>query len=209
MQAARGASLNSSDPDPTSRPEASRKARIRSLTAFWVIAAVFVALDQWSKELALAELEGQGTKQLVGDWLGLTLVRNPGAAFSMGTSFTEVLSVVACVATGVVLWFSLRLRNTFWAVGLGFLLAGIVGNLIDRLTREPGVLQGHVIDFFKLPNWPVFNVADICINVAAVVIIIQTLRGIRLDGTRHDDEPEADPAPNVATATAEEKPVDE
>ncbi len=190
MQAARGASLNPSGTDPTSPSEASRRARTRSLVVFWAIAAIFLGLDQWSKSLAVAELDGQGTKPLLGDWFGLHLVRNPGAAFSMGTSFTEVLSVIACVAALVVLWLSLRLRSVLWAVGLGFLLAGIVGNLIDRLTREPGVLQGHVIDFFQLPNWPVFNVADICINVAAGVIIIQTLRGIALNGGRHDDRPE-------------------
>ncbi len=198
MQAARGASLSSSDPDPTTVSEASRKAQTRSLVVFWSLAAVLIAVDQWSKNLAVEKLSDGSTKELLGDWFGLHLVRNPGAAFSMGTSFTEALAVISCIAALVVLWLSLRLRSTFWAVGFGFLFAGIVGNLIDRLTREPGVFQGHVIDFFQFPNFPVFNVADICINVAAGVIIVQTIRGVALNGTRHDDRP-ADSASVVET----------
>ena len=79
------------------------------------------------------------------------------------------------------------MRSTFWAVGFGFLLAGVTGNLADRLFRDPGPLRGHVVDFLMLPHWPVFNVADVCINVAAVVIVVQALRGIRLDGRHTSD----------------------
>jgi signal peptidase II len=111
-------------------------------------------------------------------------VRNPGAAFSTGTEFTVLLSLVAIVAVFVVLWFSRRLGNVVWAVALGLLLAGIAGNLTDRLLREPGPLRGHVVDMFAVPHWPVFNVADICINVAAGLILLQAFRNVRLDGTR-------------------------
>jgi signal peptidase II len=114
----------------------------------------------------------------------LHLVRNPGAAFSTGTAYTEVLSGVAIVAVLVVLYLARRLRSAGWAVALGLLLAGVAGNLTDRLVREPGPLRGHVIDFFMLPHWPVFNVADMCIDVAAVLILLQVYRGIRMDGTR-------------------------
>ncbi|GAA1095985.1 signal peptidase II [Nocardioides dubius] len=152
------------------------------------MAVCLIAIDQWVKELSIEKLSGEGRVELLGDWFGLQLVRNPGAAFSMGTSFTEVLSVVATIAAVVVIWLSFKVRSTMWAVGLGFLLAGVVGNLIDRPTREPGFGRGHVIDMFAFPNFPIFNVADICINVAAAIIIIQALRGIRLDGTREESD---------------------
>ena len=77
-----------------------------------------------------------------------------------------------------------RLAAPGWAIGLGFLLAGVLGNLTDRVFRAPGFLRGHVVDFLQLPHWPVFNVADMCINVAAVVIIVQAVRGVSVDGTR-------------------------
>jgi signal peptidase II len=90
----------------------------------------------------------------------------------------------------VVLWFARRIGTPGWAVALGLLLGGVAGNLTDRVFREPGPLRGHVIDLFMLPNWPVFNVADICINVAAGLILLQTFRGVALDG-RPREEPTA------------------
>jgi signal peptidase II len=93
-----------------------------------------------------------------------------------------------------VLWLSRRLGNLVWAIALGFLLAGVAGNLTDRMFREPGPFRGHVIDFLMLPNWPVFNVADMCINVAAGLILIQAFRGIRLDGTRSESRRGHEPA---------------
>jgi signal peptidase II len=98
---------------------------------------------------------------------------------------TLLLSMIAIGAATFVLYLSRRLGSTLWAVGLGFLLAGILGNLTDRVFRDPGPLRGHVIDFLQLPNWPVFNVADICINIAAAVIIVQAIRGVRIDGTKN------------------------
>ncbi|MEO6512546.1 MAG: signal peptidase II [Nocardioides sp.] len=126
----------------------------------------------------------RGDIEVLGEWLVLHLVRNPGAAFSTGTGFTVVFSVVAIVAVCVVLWFATRVRNTLWAVALGLLLAGIGGNLTDRLFRDPGPLRGHVVDLFMIPHWPVFNVADVCIDVAAGLILLQAFRNIRLDGSR-------------------------
>ena len=105
-------------------------------------------------------------------------MRNPGAAFSTGTSYTVLLSVIALVAAGVVIRFGRRLGDRTWAVALGLLLAGVCGNLTDRVFREPGVLRGHVVDFLELPHWPVFNVADMLIDAAVVLIIVQTWRGI-------------------------------
>ena len=188
MQAARGASLTSSDPDgsPTRRH---RQATRRSLGLFFAVAFVVYLLDQVTKAVAVARLEGRPPVRVLGDLVQLTLVRNPGAAFSTGTSYTIVLSLVALTATVVVLVLARRLRNPLWAFGLGCLLGGVLGNLTDRVLREPSVLRGHVVDFIALPHWPVFNVADMSINIAAAVIIIQALRGVPHSGERASAPP--------------------
>ena len=180
MQAARGTSLNPSD--PTDEP-AVASARTRSLVVFASIAALGYAVDVVSKVLAVARLSDRPPVPVVGDLLQLCLARNPGAAFSTGTSYTLVLTFVAIAAAVAVLVASRRLASVGWAIGLGFLMAGILGNLTDRVFRAPGPLRGHVVDFLQLPHWPIFNVADMCINVAAAVIIVQALRGVSLDGT--------------------------
>jgi len=184
MQAARGASLSPSDQSPGPRPHARRTSRL----LFWGLAVALVLVDQGTKHLALTRLDEYETKPILGDLFGLRLVYNPGAAFSLGTSLTELLTGFACLAVVVVTVLSFRVSSRFWAVGLGFLMAGICGNLIDRLFREPGFFRGHVVDFLALPDFPVFNIADVCINIAAGVIIIQAFRGIRLDGSRETSE---------------------
>jgi signal peptidase II len=185
MQAARGASLNPSDPtdQPVDDPRRSRD-RTRSLVVFAGIATLGYVVDVVSKVVAVARLTDRPPVPVVGDLLRLYLARNPGAAFSTGTSYTVVLTFVAIAAAVAVLLASRRLASTGWAIGLGFLLAGVLGNLTDRIFRSPAPLRGHVVDFLQLPHWPIFNVADMCINVAAAVIIIQALRGVSLDGAR-------------------------
>jgi signal peptidase II len=181
MQATRGTSLSSADPDvpgPTSTPDARR--------LFVVVALAAYAVDLLTKVLAVRHLTPGQPVEVVGPLLRLDLVRNPGAAFSTGTSYTAFLSVIAVVAAGVVIRFGRRLGDRTWAVALGLLLAGVVGNLTDRLLREPGILRGHVVDFLELPHWPVFNVADMLIDAAVVLIIVQTWRGIGISGRRRD-----------------------
>ncbi|MCH1868289.1 signal peptidase II [Nocardioides sp. CFH 31398] len=193
MQAARGTPLTSADAAPgedgpgevTARSGSRRRAPYLGLLA--VVAAAAYTLDVVTKVLAVERLDGTSNVPVVGDWLTLTLVRNPGAAFSTGTEFTVVLSVISITAALVVLWVARRVGSRWWAVGLGLLLAGVLGNLTDRMLRQPGPFEGHVIDFLRIPSWPVFNVADICINVAAGVIILQAFRGVRVDGTREGD----------------------
>jgi signal peptidase II len=179
MQAEGGASLNQSDADgPPGR---------RPLGIFFGVAAGTFLLDVVTKLVAVERLQGRPPVDVIGDFLQLNLVRNPGAAFSTGTSYTLVLSLVAVTAVVVVLFLSRKLNDRLWAVGLGCLLGGVLGNLTDRIFRAPGFLRGHVVDFFQLPNWPVFNVADICINVAAGVIILQAVRGISHTGHRESE----------------------
>jgi signal peptidase II len=182
MQAARGASLNPSD----QADQAPSRRRISARLLFAAIAVLAYAIDLGTKQWALAEL-ADGDIPVIGDLLTLHLTFNPGAAFSTGTDFTIVFTCLAMVAVVVVLWLSRRLGSTGWAIGLGVLLGGVAGNLTDRIVRQPEPFHGHVVDFLMLPNWPVFNVADMCINIAAGVIILQTFRGVRIDGTRESD----------------------
>ncbi len=181
MQAARGASLNSSA-DVNRRDGAEPRAP-RYRLIFVLVFVTAYAVDVVSKSVAVRAL-ADGDIELVGEWFVLHLVRNPGAAFSTATSLTPVLTGLAIIASCVVVYVSRRLGSVPWAWSLGLLLAGITGNLTDRILREPGPMRGHVIDLFMVPHWPVFNVADICINVGAGLALLTTFRGIAVDGSR-------------------------
>ena len=159
-----------------------------------LVALTAYAADVGAKIWAVHRLSRDDI-EVLGDWFVLHLVRNPGAAFSTGTEFTVVFSVVAIIALCVVLWFARRVGTMLWAISLGLLVAGIAGNLTDRIFRDPGPLRGHVVDLFMIPKWPVFNVADVCIDVAAVLILWQAFRNVRLDGSHPPRElPEENPA---------------
>lgn len=189
MQAARGASLRTSEREHTTSTRTTGRTRSRVVLAA-VVAALALALDVVTKILATHKLADRAPVHVVGDLLQLTLARNPGAAFSTGTSITPLITAVAIVAAAVTLRYLVRVGTPGWAVALGLLLAGITGNLLDRLFRQPGPMRGHVVDFLQLPHWPVFNVADMCINLAAALIVIQAVRGVHLDGSR--SRPDAD-----------------
>ncbi|MCR1781611.1 signal peptidase II [Nocardioides carbamazepini] len=197
MQAARGTSVDHHE-DGSGRTGSGFLARPRTWLLFVGVAAVMVAIDQVAKVLAVRHLTDEPDVEVVGELLQLHLTYNPGAAFSLGTRFTVAIACLACAATLVVLWVSRRVTNKVWAVGLGLLLAGIDGNLIDRMLREPGPFRGHVVDFLMLPNWPVFNVADICINVGVGLILVQVLRGVNLDGSRVESRSSEQAGPEEA-----------
>jgi signal peptidase II len=181
MQTTSGTSL--SDGDPASGAHAPGPER-RCVGLFLAVAAVAYAIDVVTKVVAVESLAGQPPVPVVGDLLMLRLTRNPGAAFSLGTSATLALSLISIGVVLVVAWLARRVASTLWAVALGLLLGGAAGNLTDRLLREPAPLRGHVVDFLELPNWPVFNLADSAIVTAAVLIIVQSVRGVQIDGTR-------------------------
>jgi len=156
------------------------------------VAAATYLLDVVTKTVTVAELQGRGPVPLVGEVLQLNLVRNPGAAFSTGTSYTLFLSVIAVVAAAVVIRFGRRLGDRTWAVALGLLLAGVCGNLTDRVFREPGFLRGHVVDFLELPHWPVFNVADMLISAGVALLFwARWVRGERFLATGPREEPQS------------------
>ena len=192
MQAARGASLTGdtgSNPgtDPGAAPSRSRLGLIAGIAvAAWLV-------DLVTKVIAVHQL-GDDPVRVLGPLLQLHLTRNAGAAFSTGTSMTAAIALFACVALLAVAFLARRVRSGAWAWAFGLLLAGIAGNLTDRFFREPGPLRGHVIDFLELPHWPIFNVADVCINAAAVLIVVQSLRGVPLAGRGAGAGDDPDPA---------------
>ncbi len=189
MQAARGTPLSSAG--DTNQAEDRPIDRRRRLGLFFAVAVIAYAMDVVTKVIAVAELEGPPVKtvEVIPHVLDLTLVRNSGAAFGLATGYTAVLTVVALGVCVVVLRVARTLRDPMWTLALGLLLGGALGNLTDRMLRSPAPLQGHVVDFLQLPNWPVFNLADCCVCVAAALIALQSFRGVRPDGT-HVDDPE-------------------
>lgn len=151
-----------------------------------LLAVVTVVVDQVTKSIVVATMfEGQSIT-VINHVLYLIFVRNPGAAFSMVSGQTWIFSILAAVVTAVIIWSLSRIKSRAWAVVFGLLLGGTIGNLIDRLFREPGFGIGHVVDFINLP-WlmpAIFNVADIAISTAAVMFVLLVLLGIGLDGRR-------------------------
>ena len=159
--------------------------RRRHLVAItFAVAAGVVVLDQLTKWLAVRYLEGKPPVQILGDWLALDFLRNPGAAFSFGTGFTFVFPLIAIAVVVVIVRKSRELGSLAWALALGGLLGGAVGNLIDRLFRDPGWMQGHVVDFIFVKHFAVFNVADAALTCSAVAMVVLALMGIDLNGKR-------------------------
>lgn len=148
-----------------------------------LVAAGVLILDQLTKWLAVTYLEGRPSVEVLGPVLKLTFVRNPGAAFSLGGGYTIIFSLLAVAVAVVIVTTARTLSSIAWAVALGGLLGGALGNLLDRVFREPGFLRGHVVDFLQLPNWPIFNVADMAVVCSACLIVLLTIRGVPLRGT--------------------------
>jgi signal peptidase II len=179
MQTTPGTSLTDADSSATST--ASRRPHV--LLWGMVAAAVLVA-DQASKLWAERSLEPGQAQQVIGDWLQFRLTYNPGAAFSLGTGYTVVLTLIAIAVVIVVVRMARHLGSRGWALALGLLLGGALGNVLDRIFRDPAPFRGHVVDFIELPHWPVFNVADMAICVAAGIFVLLSFLGVRLDGRR-------------------------
>jgi signal peptidase II len=154
-----------------------------------VIAVLVLAADIITKTVAVAQLENRAPLELLGGLVYLQLVRNPGAAFSLATGYTWVLTIVAIAVVVVIIRVARRLRSIGWAIALGLVLGGALGNLTDRIFRAPGPLQGHVVDIVSLfaPDgrvWPVFNMADSSIVTGGVLLVLLALLGRELDGRR-------------------------
>lgn len=148
----------------------------------YLILTVFLfALDQVTKAWALATLPPFEGKPFIGEVLKFYLVWNDSAAFSLSLGATWVFTIISSVAALVVIWLMLRTPSKAWRLTLAVLLAGVIGNLADRLFRSPGFPIGKVVDFLQLPfNFPVFNVADICITGSMTAVVILVMRGVKL-----------------------------
>lgn len=148
------------------------------LLGFLVTAWLVIAIDQLTKFIAIENLEPSVVKPVLGDLLKLVLVYNDSAAFSIGFGFTWIFAIISTIAMLAILWFAPRLETLGWSVVGGLALGGVVGNLIDRLTRSPGFGRGQVVDFISIPfNFPIFNVADMAIVAVAVIVVIRIMRG--------------------------------
>lgn len=154
------------------------------------LGGLLVALDQATKIWVVAALAERQPVPVWGDAIRLLLIRNPGAAFSFATDATPVLTALAAAVVVGLLWYSRRVRNRWWAVGLGLVLGGAAGNLVDRIVRAPGVFHGHVVDFIAVGWWPVFNVADSALTIGVVVLALAVALGKepRAAGKDGDDE---------------------
>ena len=140
----------------------------------WAIWLIDLATKSW----ALANLDSRNPVKIIGSFLQLTLIKNSGAAFSLAEGATVLFSIFACFVVAAIAYFAPKLTSKGWSIVLGLALGGILGNLSDRIFREPGFFTGHVIDWIELPNWPVFNVADSAIVVAAAIAIVLSVKNI-------------------------------
>jgi signal peptidase II len=177
-----------------------RRRRLRLLLS---VAAVVLLLDVVTKVLAVKLLTPQQPVSIIGDTVTWTLVRNSGAAFSMGTSYTWVLTLVATGVVIGIIWMGRRLVSPWWALGLGMILGGALGNLVDRFFRSPGPLRGHVVDFLSIGWWPVFNVADPAVVGGAILLVGLSLFGFDFDAEGRRTAADSQDAVAPATAATE------
>ncbi len=175
VQAEGGASLSDAEPTRSTR---------RTTALLLGVALTVVLLDAATKSVIVAVMPQKGPIELLGGLVTITYTRNPGAAFSIGTGATWIFTAVAALVTLVILRSARRLRSLPWAICLGGLLGGAIGNLIDRIFRAPGLFRGHVVDWIEWPHWPVFNLADAAIVGSVTGIVVLSLLGYELDGRR-------------------------
>ena len=143
----------------------------------WLTAWTIWLFDYATKAWALIALENE-PKKILGTLLQFTLVKNSGAAFNLAGSFTAIFSVIAVLVIATIVRYAHMITSRGWLTCAGLLLGGVLGNLTDRIFREPGFFIGHVVDWIQIPHWPVFNIADSAITVAALIAVIQTVRNV-------------------------------
>ena len=153
----------------------------------FAVAVFAYLLDLGSKLLVVAKLEYHEPIRIVGDLLQLKAIRNAGAAFGMGEAMTVVFTLIAAGVIVVIARLARKLYSLPWAIALGLLLGGALGNLTDRIFRSPGVFRGEVVDFIAPKHFAVFNLADSAIVCGGILVVLLSFRGIDPDGTVHKD----------------------
>jgi signal peptidase II len=179
-------------PDEAAAPEENEEQQAprgkRRVAVLIVVAVLAYVLDLISKLVVVAELEpGNRSIEVIGEWLRLDVIRNPGAAFGFGEAFTIIFTVIAAAVIVVIFRLARKLYSTPWAVALGLLLGGALGNLTDRIFRSPGVFEGAVVDFIAPRHFAVFNLADSAIVCGGILIVLLSFKGLDPDGTVHKD----------------------
>jgi signal peptidase II len=156
--------------------------RRRRLFLLAVAAIVVYATDVITKIIAVDQLAHRKPVRVFGSAFTLELVRNPGAAFGLGVGMTIVFTLVSVGVIIAILRAAPRLGSSWWALVFGLVLGGAVGNLTDRILRDPGFGRGHVVDFLHITHWPVFNVADSAFCVAGGIVVVLAIRNVPLEG---------------------------
>ncbi|MGW2181962.1 signal peptidase II [Streptomyces sp. NPDC001732] len=159
----------------------------RKIMVLFGVAVFAYLLDLISKMIVVAKLEHHEPIEVIGDWLQLSAIRNPGAAFGFGEAFTIIFTFIAATVIVVIARLARKLYSLPWAIALGLLLGGALGNLTDRIFRAPGVFEGAVVDFIAPAHFAVFNLADSAIVCGGILIVILSFKGLDPDGTVHKD----------------------
>ncbi|WP_380284728.1 signal peptidase II [Kitasatospora purpeofusca] len=157
----------------------------RRVGVLLVVALLAFLIDFGSKLLVVARLENHAAIKVIGDVVTFQVIRNSGAAFGMGQALTVVFTMIASAVIVVIWRIARRLYSLPWAIALGLLLGGALGNLTDRLFRSPGVFRGHVVDFISVQHFAVFNLADSAIVCGGILVVLLSFRGSNPDGTVH------------------------
>ena len=175
---------------PGQAGEAPRAARpLARLAALYGTAAAVLAADQLTKYLVVRHLEGRAPVRIVGSFVELRYTTNSGGAFSLLTGAPLFFVVMAVVIIGGIIHAARKAEGLPVLVTLGLVLGGALGNLVDRLFRD----DGAVVDFVKVGIWPVFNLADSCIVVGGLLLVLLYGRADRAE--RERDRPAADAGP--------------
>lgn len=132
-----------------------------------------VALDQLTKHLVLSELSDGSVVTVIDGVLTFRLTHNAGGAFGIGQDLPGLFLAGSLITLVVVMVLARRIQDRSWAIPLGLVLGGGIGNLVDRIFRDTG---GRVIDFIDLQVWPLFNVADSAIMIGVIVLFILSFR---------------------------------
>lgn len=200
--------MTSADPSPENAGRsASGVLRVRrrgigrpaAIAAVAGIALLALVADQVTKAWAEGALTLHVSRPVVGELLQFQLLYNSGAAWGLGAGITPVvtcLQIAICI--GALVFVVRSVRSAWWACALGLIVGGALGNIHDRLLRPPGPFRGEVVDFLQLPNWPIFNIADMCVVGGAILIVLLGVIGVATDPGATD--PEADPEPDVVSS---------
>ncbi|MFE1514503.1 signal peptidase II [Corynebacterium bovis] len=146
-------------------------------TAPWTLAALVAvaAVDQLSKWIVVETLEPRTAVPVIGDVARFYLLRNSGAAFSLGENATVFLACLQAAAVVLCAVLAFRVRSPWSAAAAALIGGGAAGNLVDRLFRAPGGLRGHVVDFISVGDFAVFNLADSAITLGVVAYLVYAL----------------------------------